>query len=660
MALKLGELTAVLSANVEPFKRDLDKARGTFEKHKGKLKASAVAAGVAIGAALGAGLSGAMELDAANAKLAAQLGGNTKLAGELGEIAGEVYGRGFGESAGAAYEGVQAVWSSGLVPDGDIGKIEELTVAAQAYATAWGGDVAQATQYASTLIGSGLAKDAVHAFDLITVASRAVPAALREDVLEAGDEYGQFFRALGFNGEQAFGALAAASSKGKYGIDKTGDSIKEFTLLATEMNASTTAAYQSLGLDAQTMSNDLLAGGDRAQAAFQKITSGLLGIKDPTEQAEAALTFFGTPLEDMNKADIPEFLAGMANIGDGLGNVSGEAAKAGETLEQSASQKLESFKRKAQQALVDKLAEAIPYIEATFGWLSRNSGWVGPLATGLGVLAVVIGTIIGVTKVWAAVQAVLSLALWTSPITWIVVGVLALVAGIVYLATQTQFFQTVWDAIWGAIKATTEFVVNWIVTGWKWAIGLVVSGAKLWWSVFSGVYGSIISGAKAAFKWVGDKISWFVGFVKGLPGRIGKAASGLFDSFRDAFKSAINWIIERWNSLSFTIPSVSIPGLGSVGGATLSTPDIPMLATGGDIMRAGTALVGERGPELLHLPRGAQVQPLSGRNAPTAAGGGTLRITGELRARGRDLVLVLRDEVRLVSRGDVQAALGGG
>ena len=29
-------------------------------------------------------------------------------------------------------------------------------------------------------------------------------------------------------------------------------------------------------------------------------------------------------------------------------------------------------------------------------------------------------------------------------------------------------------------------------------------------------------------------------------------------------------------------------------------------------MRAGTALVGERGPELVSLPRGAQVSPLDG------------------------------------------------
>jgi hypothetical protein len=41
-------------------------------------------------------------------------------------------------------------------------------------------------------------------------------------------------------------------------------------------------------------------------------------------------------------------------------------------------------------------------------------------------------------------------------------------------------------------------------------------------------------------------------------------------------------------------------------------PRIPMLAKGGDITGRGAAIVGEAGAELLNLPRGARVTPLSG------------------------------------------------
>jgi len=626
-----------------------------FSRLWGRVQATAAIAGAAIGAAAVAGIAKAMELDKAQARLTAQLG-DPALAAQLGKVAGDVYARGFGESAAAAMESVQAVVSSGLAPAGDAAVIEDLTVKVQAYADAWGTDVADAAQYASTLIGSGLARDATHAMDLITVASQRVPAALREDVLEAGDEYAQFFRTLGFSGEQAFGVLVQAASKGQYGIDKAGDAIKEFTLRATDMSTTSVEAYKAIGLDAEQMSNKILAGGATAQTAFQQIISGLLSIQDPTERANTAISLFGTPLEDLNVADIPEFLKGLQAAGGGLGDVTGAAAKAGDALENSASQKLDQFKRKAEQALVVTLEKAVPYIEKTFGWLSRNSGWVTPLATGLGILATAIGAIVLAMKVWAAVQLVLNLALWTSPITWIVLAVIALVAAIVWVATQTTWFETIWNAVWGAVKAAFQFVVNWIVNGWKWAIGLVVAGVKTWWSIFTGFWSWVGQKAADTVRWITDKFGKLVDFVKGLPSRISRAASGMWDGIKRAFRSTLNWLIARWNNFSLTLGGGSVLGI-DIPSVTLSTPDIPMLADGGIVPATPggrLAVIGEgrHDEAVVPLPRGAR---------DLGRLGGGERTVIELRSGGSALddvlVEVLRRAIR-VRGGDVQLVLG--
>lgn len=593
-----------------------------FSRLWGRVQATAAIAGAAIGAAAVAGIAKAMELDKAQARLTAQLG-DPALAEQLGKVAGDVYARGFGESAAAAMEGVQAVVSSGLAPAGDAAVIEDLTVKVQAYADAWGTDVADAAQYASTLIGSGLARDATHAMDLITVASQRVPAALREDVLEAGDEYAQFFRTLGFSGEQAFGVLVQAASKGRYGLDKAGDAIKEFTLRATDMSTTSVEAYKAIGLDAEQMSNKILAGGQTAQTAFQQIISGLLSIKDPTERANTAIALFGTPLEDLNVADIPQFLQGLQSVGDGLGDVTGAAAKAGDALENSASQKLDSFKRKAEQALVTQLAKAVPYVEKTFGWLQRNSGWVMPLATALGVLATAIGAIVLITKIWTVVQTALNVVMMMNPIGLIVLAVVALIAVIVLIATKTTWFQTVWNAVWGAIKAAFWAVVNWIVNGWKWAIGLVVAGVKTWWSIFTTFWGWLGEKAGAAVKWITDKFNALVGFVKGLPARISRAASGMWDGIKRAFRSALNWLIARWNNFSLTLGGGSVLGI-DIPSVTLSTPDIPMLADGGIVPATpgGTlAILGEGGQDeaVVPLPRGLRAMSQQ-RREPGPAG----------------------------------------
>jgi len=113
-----------------------------------------------------------------------------------------------------------------------------------------------------------------------------------------------------------------------------------------------------------------------------------------------------------------------------------------------------------------------------------------------------------------------------------------------------------------------------------------------------------------------NKFIGLVDFVRSLPGKIGAAASGMWDGIKNSFRGALNWIISKWNNLSFSLPGVSIPGLGDIGGFTLNTPDIPGLYKGGDVTAGGLVRVGERGPELLSLPAGARVTPLDGKAGP--------------------------------------------
>jgi hypothetical protein len=83
----------------------------------------------------------------------------------------------------------------------------------------------------------------------------------------------------------------------------------------------------------------------------------------------------------------------------------------------------------------------------------------------------------------------------------------------------------------------------------------------------------------------------------------------MWNSIVSGFRSALNTIISGWNNLSFTTPSVDLGPLGSFGGFTIGTPNIPLLQRGGLIQRAGIAEVGEAGRETVFLPAGAVVAP---------------------------------------------------
>ena len=94
---------------------------------------------------------------------------------------------------------------------------------------------------------------------------------------------------------------------------------------------------------------------------------------------------------------------------------------------------------------------------------------------------------------------------------------------------------------------------------------------------------------------------------------------GIWDGIVSGIKAAINFIIEGINWFIRGLNKIKIPDwVPGVGGKGLNIKEIPLLAYGGEITQKGRAIVGEAGPELLELPQGAKVKPLSNIGAGTA------------------------------------------
>lgn len=374
--LTAAELEAVVGVDSGPFAKGLDGMLGMFEGWGGKAAGVLAGAGALGGAAFATGVMGGLDLDEVKGRLQAELGASAQKSEELGEVAGRLYANAYGESLAEVGDAVGIVVSSikGMRNASDT-EVEAMTAKALDFATVFGVDVSKAAMVAGVAIKSGIAKDGAEAFDLLTATMQRVPKELREDVLDATHEYGQFFSSLGIGGEQAFGMLAAASQKGMYGIDKTGDAIKEFTILSTDMSTRTGDAYKMLGLDMGKMTNQILAGGDSARGAFDKIVDGLLAIKDPGEQSAAALALFGTPIEDLNVKDIPKFLQQLDAGAGSLGKFEGAADRAGKAINDNARTNLTVFWRTLKMQLVETIGgQVIPVVNQFARFLATNVG----------------------------------------------------------------------------------------------------------------------------------------------------------------------------------------------------------------------------------------------------------------------------------------------
>lgn len=540
----------------------VDRLTGGISGAKGKI----VGAFTALG--LGAALSETLDADAATDKLAASLGATPKQAQRYGKLAGDLYAGAWGGSLEEVSAAVGAVKTS-FDDLGNGAGLRNASIQALDFATIFDTEVSRAAQAAGLAVKSGLAKNATEAFDLLTAASQRVPVELREDVIDASNEYGQFFASLGYDGEAAFSVLAAGAQKGMFGIDKAGDAVKEFTIRATDMSESSKGAYKTIGLDAKTMANQILAGGDTAQKATGKVIDGLLGIKNPAKQANTAIALFGTPLEDLNVKDIPAFLKSLQGAGGELGKVQGASARAGAALNDNARTNLVSFGRQAKMYLVNMIGgEVLPalsdvaaslatnfgpavtkagdLIKSTTGFFQEHETVARTLAIVIGVLAVATGAhaavlavgaaggmaawlrgtrlISAATKVWAAVQWVMNAALAANPIGLTVIAIIALVAALVLAWRKSDQFRAVVLATWGAIKAGVSAAVG--------AVKGAIGGAWSWIKSTTAKTWGAIKGATSA--------TW-----NAIRSAVGKAVAGVQSVIRSVF-AAISKVISTY------------------------------------------------------------------------------------------------------------------
>lgn len=178
----------------------------------------------------------------------------------------------------------------------------------------------------------------------------------------------------------------------------------------------------------------------------------------------------------------------------------------------------------------------------------------------------------------------------------------------------------------GALKAATvgfgKLAVA-ILTNPLFLLAAVIIGlGVLIWKFRDQIMDGIVGAFNFVRKRVGMVIDWFRRTFDGLGERIRGVFTRIGNTIRNVFQSAVSFVKGMINQLigmfervfngpanaanalirtANRVPGVNLPQLPTI--------NIPRLAEGGDIERAGRVMVGEEGPEFLDLPRGARVTP---------------------------------------------------
>lgn len=458
--------------------QSVDEAQKKIGQLQGKLqKFNDVANKVGIGAgvALGAGLVGALDVSKGQAKLAAQLGLTEKESKRVGDVAGKVFAGAYGESMEQVNDAVKSVVQniSGM-RTASSSALQETTQRALTLADVMGEDVNKVTAAVSTLMKTGLAPNSKAAFDVITRGAQ-LGGNKQQDLLDTLTEYPTLFKNMGLSATQATGLIVQGLNAGARSSDLVADAIKEFSIRAVDGSKLTTQGFAALGLNADIMASKIAKGGKSSREALDLTLDRLRAMKDPVDRSRTAVALFGTQAEDLGQA---LFSLDLDTAANGMGKVAGAADQASKTMGESASARIETFKRTLMTTFVNVLGNTVlPKIQAFIDFLGRMgvtpSGIiaVGAAIAGVALTVKVVTGAIALynlalkaqavaTKIGTAATWLFNAALRANPIGIVITVLTALVAAIVLAYNKSETFRNIVQAAWRGIQQAVSFAWN--------------------------------------------------------------------------------------------------------------------------------------------------------------------------------------------------------
>lgn len=378
------------------------------------------------------------------------------------------------------------------------------------------------------------------------------------DAMEASDATDKFKKTLEFGGLSTAKIDALTKSTQAY-ADTTTYSLGDIQSITATLAANGVKDYDSLAMSLGNL--NAAAGGSPETFArvgsvltqtagagklttenWNQLTDAIPGasgrLMDALLQAGA---YTGNFREAMEKGEITaeEFNAAITELG--TEPIAVEAAKSTETFEGAAGNLAATIQTQLVAAL-EVVKGPINDVTNFLADLIANTEVFLPIVAGLG--AVILAAL--APAIWAAVVATAAwtLALLANPITWIVLGIGALVAAIVWLImnwdTAVAWISEVWGGFIGWITGVIEGFVGWWNGIWS-AVGQWISDV---WSGFT----SWISGVWSGFVgWLMGIVNGIVGWWNGLWSGIGNFIQSVWSGFiafiRGILQGYVSWVM---------------------------------------------------------------------------------------------------------------------
>ena len=213
----------------------------------------------------------------------------------------------------------------------------------------------------------------------------------------------------------------------------------------------------------------------------------------------------------------------------------------------------------------------------------------------------VITVLIGAVATFLGVILLVNTALLASPITWIIVGIMALVAGFVILWNECEGFRNFWIKLWDKIKNAVSVFIDWCKNAWQ-AIKTAISNAISWikekilvpisnfyikWikppvdkcieiitkmveiviGLYVGLFNLLVDKIiKPIAEWVSKTVNNIKDWIKGAVDTVKGWFSDLWSKIKEIFSPVANFFKDVWNKAYNAVKTVFAPIADFFGG----------------------------------------------------------------------------------------------
>lgn len=421
-----------------------------------------------------------------------------------------------------------------------------------------------------------------------------------------------------------------ASSISALGATATNNNVSLEEQLAILGQLQTTMSGSEAATKYKSFLNQAASAGEKMGLSFVDANNQLLSTPEILEKLQGKYgdtidavekqqikEAFGTDeavaMIDLLYNDIEGLSGGIDAMAESMKQGTSVTTEMAEAINNTPAQKFEVLKQQVHNNVEELGSKLLPVVNETMdkvsGAIQKGSEWISnnqktvqtimDVALRLGVVLIVLGTVIGVIgtvgkTVLGAKNAitavkgawtVLSGAFAASPIGWIIIGIIALVAAFAILWNKSEAFRNFWKGLfeqvrsavmqaWSSIQPALQNLGSKLMELWQ-ALQPIIQilekvGAVVF-VVLGSIFAGAIQGALSALTPLIDAFSSFVSFITNVVNAVVALFRGDFSGAIDFASSAVddfkNFIENGFNAILSFIGGFASGFLDAVGGA---------------------------------------------------------------------------------------------